>query len=413
MLLTGVRLVVRSDRPSAEWFSRDPCVDRWLGNYGSFDTRHVYSYAFFRYASWLRSVKDAGLTPSKLVEQNLKNIYESKPLDVATKRKHTDWLLEFINTEAKTADGVWVKSGKWIKSVVTATRTFYEANDSPLQGKMRIPLPVLYRKRTKSMTIEQARKLISILPFRTKVIAILQLKSGMRISEVLNLKWVDVKERYNAKECPLRIDLINDNGKQYYTFLDSEAIEYLRQYLAYREKLVGRKIEENEYIFIAEYIGPELRLKPLDRDSVGRQFYETAKTKGLVANNNDHEVRSYKSEFRSHGLRHVFKTETVRAGAELALPRVDLIVEFFMGHDKGVQEIYDHNSEFHPELFSSTYGKVTPYLSLDASKIDELKIAQKTRIEMGKENEELREQVLELRTRMGHFETILKTKLSQ
>lgn len=56
-----------------------------------------------------------------------------------------------------------------------------------------------------------------------------------------------------------------------------------------------------------------------------------------------------------------------------------MIVEFFMGHDKGIQEVYDHTSEFHPELFKRAYEKITAYLSLDASKIDESKIADQAR----------------------------------
>jgi integrase len=365
----------------------------------------------------LRGCKDADLTPSKLVELNLKNIYESKSVDTTTKRQHTDWLLEFINRESRDKDGNWVRSGKWIKGIVTAVRTFYEANDSPLFGKMRIPLPVLYRKRSKTMSIEQARRLIAVLPFRAKVIAIIQMKSGMRISEVLHLKWSDLKERFQRKEAPLRVDLINDRGKDYFTFIDAEAIEYLRQYLVYREKLVGRQIQDDEYIFIAEYAGSEPRLKPLDRDSLVRQFYETAKSKGLVTNN-DNGKRSHKTEFKSHGFRHVFKTEGTRAGAEMKIQRIDMIVEYFMGHDKGVQEIYDHNSEFHPELFTSAYEQLSPYLNLDASKIEESKIAAKARSdaagELRRENEQLKDTVTLQEERIarleGQYETILKDR---
>ena len=390
---------------------------RWLSNYGSFDTRHGYSYLLYRYVCWLRSVKDANLTPSKLVELNLKNIYESKPVDTATKRLHTDWLMEFINTQARDEKGQWTRSGKWIKGIVTAARTFYEANDAPLQGKMRVPQPVLYRKKTKSMTIEQARRLIAVLPFRTKVIAILQMKSGMRIGDVLHLKWSDLKEKYERKQLPLKVDLINDHGKEYYTYIDAEGVEYMRQYLAYREKLVGRKIQEDEYIFIAEYAAPEPRLRPIDRDSVVRQFYETAKSKGLVTNN-DNGMKSHKSEFKSHGFRHIFKTEAVRAGAELGIPRIDILIEFFMGHDRGVQEVYDHNSEFHSELFRNAYERIGAYLSLDASKVDEAKITEearsKTLLEMDRRLKE-RDSVIEsLSQRLEGYQTQMRgiSKLS-
>jgi len=379
-------------------------VNRWLGNYGSFDSRHTLSYAFYRYVCWLRGCKDAALTPSKLVQLNLKNIYESQSLDVATKRQHTDWLLEFVNTEARDQKGDWVKSGKWIKGIVTAARAFYKSNDSPLTGNMRIPQPIMYRKRTKSMTIEQARKLIAVLPFRVKVIAIIQLKSGMRIGEALNLKWSDIKKRYEAKEVPLRIDLLNDNGREYFTFLDAEAVEFLRQYLTYREKLVGRKIEDAEYIFIAEAADPELRLRAIDRDSVVRQFFGTAKDKGLVTNT-DNDMRSHKSEFKSHGLRHIFKTEVVRAGSELSIQRIDTIVEYFMGHDKGIQEIYDHTSEFHPELFKSAYEKISAYLSLDASKIDEMKIAEQARTAMLDKVQRQDERLAKLESMIAEYQT--------
>ena len=62
---------------------------------------------------------DANLTPSKLVELNLKNTYKSRPLDTTTKRMHTDWLLEFINTQAKDEQH---QRTKWVGSIMKSSR---------------------------------------------------------------------------------------------------------------------------------------------------------------------------------------------------------------------------------------------------------------------------------------------------
>ena len=37
------------------------------------------------------------MTPDQLVQDNLVCVFKSDPTDTTTKRKHTDWLLEYVN----------------------------------------------------------------------------------------------------------------------------------------------------------------------------------------------------------------------------------------------------------------------------------------------------------------------------
>jgi DNA-binding ferritin-like protein (Dps family) len=41
-----------------------------------------------------------------------------------------------------------------------------------------------------------------------------------------------------------------------------------------------------------------------------------------------------------------------------------MVSEFWMGHDKGVEYVYNHQHELYPEDFVEAYRKVEPYLSV-------------------------------------------------
>jgi hypothetical protein len=40
-------------------------------------------------------------------------------------------------------------------------------------------------------------------------------------------------------------------------------------------------------------------------------------------------------------------------------------VEYFMGHDGGIEQVYDDRDELHPEDFEKAYTKIEPHVSLD------------------------------------------------
>jgi len=68
------------------------------------------------------------MDPDEQVMDNLRCIYESKAVDVATKRRHMDWLDQFINDYLKNRK--IVDTSRYVAA--SMMKGFYERNDSGL-----------------------------------------------------------------------------------------------------------------------------------------------------------------------------------------------------------------------------------------------------------------------------------------
>jgi len=336
-----------------KWFAEDPAVQRWLGKYGSAATKRDYAFYFLKYLEWLREVRGVSLSPSELVRVNLGNIYGSGPVDVEKKREHTDWLQEFISLDGP-LQGL---GNSYRATAATAIRSFYKRNDSPLFGDFQVPFDAFEEKLTEQISVEDAKRYISVLPLRSKAVCICLLQCGMRVSEFLQLKWKDVQSGIEKKETPVKIMLRNDNGLQYFTFLGTDGIEILKLYLQYRKSLVGMPVRSNEYIFINDVGSGKYRVdKPLLSDYVNRQIVRALVAKGLVEKPKGDD--KWRCNFHPHALRHLFKTECAHAGIN------PMISQFWMGHDKGIEYVYNHQHELHPEDFVEAYRKAEPSLNI-------------------------------------------------
>jgi integrase len=178
----------------------------------------------------------------------------------------------------------------------------------------------------------------------------------MRITEFLQLKWKAVQPSLEKGEMPVKIMLRNDRGREYFTFLGNDGAAAIKLYLNYRKSLVRAGIKPDEYLFVNDVGCKSYRTdKPLLKDYVERQIVRAVTAKGLIERNGD---RKWRSDFHPHALRHLFKTECAHAGTN------PMISEFWMGHDKGVEYVYNHQHELHPEDFVEAYRKVEPYLSV-------------------------------------------------
>ncbi|MDA4120132.1 MAG: hypothetical protein OK436_06050 [Thaumarchaeota archaeon] len=104
-------------------------VARFMRKYGNQRSRVAYLDAL---AGYLERLVDQGvrMDPDALIADNLTCVFGSGPLDVATKRKHTDLLDHYVN-------GFLVKQG--LRETTRKTRAaaiiqFYKRNDAPLFG---------------------------------------------------------------------------------------------------------------------------------------------------------------------------------------------------------------------------------------------------------------------------------------
>jgi len=297
-------------------------------------------------------VKRVQLSPGELIKENLKNVYESGPLQVDRKRAHTDWLEEYLAVDGPLSG----RGNKYKRLVAAAVRSFYKRNDSPLFGDFKVPEDNYEERRSRPIAVQEAIKLVNLLPFRAKVAAVCQLQSGIRITELLRLKYKELAEGLEKNQLPLKVPLRNDRGREYFTYLGEDAVNLLKLYLQHRSTLTGRPVKLEDYIFVPEQKDAKQR-GPVKRDFIQRQILRTVLRSGF-SNRNSHKDLTWRQNYHTHAFRHVFRTECAHAG----IPNE--IAEFWMGHDRGVEYIYNHRDKFHEEDFTAEYRKVEPYLSI-------------------------------------------------
>ena len=104
-------------------------VARFLSRYGNIRTKSSYAVHLDLYFRWL---KDKGnfRTPDQLILDNLACVFKSDAMDVKTKRRHTDWLGEYVNAYLL-EEG---RSESKRRAASAAICEFYKKNDSRLFG---------------------------------------------------------------------------------------------------------------------------------------------------------------------------------------------------------------------------------------------------------------------------------------
>lgn len=293
-------------------------VSRWLSKYGSVRTRAAYAVEFVFYLRWLKA-KGVKMTPDDLVKDNLVCVFKSDPTDVSTKRKHTDLLNEFVNVylvRREAAESTRVLAA-------AAIRSFYQRNDSELFGDYRTASQKL-EPPAKALYPEDIRKVLLALPLRDRAPLLLMWQSGMEPERVFTGSFP------TDQEPPVRVDIYGRkmHRRPYFTFIGSESVEHLR--------LLGeRGFSKYQTVFF--------HLK-----ATARRLGE----KGLLKNP---ELPSW----RPYALRHSFETEASHAGVKAE------VRDYFMGHVTGIQWVYNHRDEIHPEDLATEYRKIEPYVSLN------------------------------------------------
>jgi integrase len=319
-------------------------LDRYVSRYAKVRTQKAYLMHIQLYLRWLKG-EGKDFTPDGLVQDNLNCVFGALPQDVATKRKHTDWLNRYVNIYL-------MREGRkeaHRRLAFSAIREFYKKNDSPLFGDIGVSSGPA-EPPAQALPPEDIRKVLKVLPLNVRLPLIMEWQSAMEINRVLGLRWKDVEGAWRG-ERPLRLDLFGrkKHRKPYHTFLGRDSVELLKVWKEKWKSWTGREPMPEELIFLSK------RGKPLTPKCVNSNFKETAMRlarQGLVS-------RSDPASWHSHALRHSFKTQ----GEHARVPS-DL-VELWMGHDGGIRRVYDNRDQVHMEDFVRAYAKLEPFVSLD------------------------------------------------
>lgn len=69
------------------------------------------------------------------------------------------------------------------------------------------------------------------------------------------------------------------------------------------------------------------------------------------------------ASWHSHAFRASFKTTAEHVGIDSS------IVEFWMGHDQGIEAVYNYRDQVHESDFEEAYRRLEPHISLDYTEI--------------------------------------------
>ncbi|MGO8806693.1 MAG: tyrosine-type recombinase/integrase, partial [Candidatus Bathyarchaeia archaeon] len=316
------------------------------------------------------------------------------------------------------------------KSVYTSIRSFYKHNKAALP-----PYPIKFKDKTQKVTVSQApisldeiRLLLTNAKPREKGIFLCCLQAGLDRStfcDCFNFQaWPQLvkqlgsenPENWNLKESPVRIDLTRTKtSNNYYTFVSTDALKALQQYLKIRETLTGQPMKAGQPLFLTP------QREGMKDDNISRLFNRLAITAGL-------EVKKYgkpseiRYRFHCHELRDTLKSACSVAGVAHA------VSEYILGHS--IDNLgYDKSPEAYPEHYRTEYKKVEAMINIfsnqgmDAKKLGDLerKVEEKEKVVQAlldsngrKETEfqDLKHEFSEFKTSMAPLITIAENQLN-
>jgi Phage integrase family len=319
-----------------------PCesVDRFLRGYGKLGTKRVYASNLLMYFKWLRMTKKVELSPDELIKDNLMCVFKSDPTDAASKRKHTDWLSEYVNSHLLQKGSPEDSR----TSAASAIKRFYESNDATLFGDFRVssqdprpPAPAL--------RAEEIRTVLKAMPIHQCLPLLIIWQSSAEINRTLALTWGDVRDEY-----PLKLQFYGRkrHKKAYHTYIGRDAIAGLKLWRERWTELQGKIPGPNDLVFMGKG-------GPMDSGNLNAAMKDTALAlfrQGLILNGNP-------ESWHSHALRHSFETESSHAGVK------GEIRDYLEGHISGITWTYNHRDEIHPQDFEKEWLKIEPYVSLE------------------------------------------------
>ena len=180
----------------------------------------------------------------------------------------------------------------------------------------KVSRPKLTKHLPEYLTEEEVGKLLDVevkspYDYRNKTILELLYSSGIRISELVNIKTPN----YDSEECLIRI--MGKGSKERIVPLGDYAINIINDYMNNYRPLINKK--HTDYVFVNNR-----------GDKISRQFiFKVIKKEALK--------KGIKKDISPHTLRHTFATHLLKNGADLR------IIQELLGHENiSTTQIYTH-----------------------------------------------------------------------
>jgi integrase/recombinase XerD len=195
--------------------------------------------------------------------------------------------------------------------------------ESPHIGQ---PLPVSLSEQDVELLLE-APEVTNALGFRDRVMLEMLYATGLRVSELVNLKFEQISFRQGV------VRIIGKGNKERLVPVGEEAMSWLENYMDQtRKTILGER--QSDYLFVTN------RADGMTRQAFWHIIKRHAKKAGIS------------KELSPHTLRHAFATHLLNHGADLR------VVQLLLGHaDLSTTQIYTHiarerlkelHSKYHP-----------------------------------------------------------------
>lgn len=215
-------------------------------------------------------------------------------------------------------------SPKTIARKITAIKSFHKyliiskvTNNNPAE---RLDMPKIGKNLPQVLSTSEVDRLLDIelkthADYRNKAMLELLYATGMRVSELINLKTYDVNLTMGFVKC------FGKGGKERIIPLVDVAIEALEEYINHHRNFFQKK-NVNDYLFLSN------RGTKMTRQAFWKILKKIARLKGIT------------KTFSPHTLRHSFATHMLENGADLRS------VQELLGHsDISTTQIYTHISK--------------------------------------------------------------------
>ena len=349
---------------------RFPSVKKWTDELKPGSSRKNSLYTFARFLKYLRSHSEF-----KDPEALLTNALDASRRDLSN---HVDLLKAFVSSITDT--DLSTKQKKY-----ATIRSWYSHNgcelpSSPLKILESGPPEIEKNEDDSIKMYELAKKAVNQAKcsVRDRAIVLCILQSGMddsTLTQVFNFlaysqlcdhfktqNWQD----WDPSKSPVRINLIRPKtGRKYYSFLDCDAIQCLKDWLAVRFSQTSSEIKildgsRKDTIARSEPIFINADGSAMKSYYPGYIFRKLGKEAGINIAPEERPER-----FRGATIRYAFHAHEVRDTLRslASIFNADVAGEFFLGHEIDKMK-YNKSPRQHPEHFRELYSKMAPYLNI-------------------------------------------------
>jgi site-specific recombinase XerD len=234
-------------------------------------------------------------------------------------------------------------------------KTFYRINDIEIKLPYALPRRVTYKDRAPKP--EELHHMLDVADLREKVILTMLALGGFREGTLVRLRYRHVRDDLERRTVPLHIHVESEitKGKyhDYDTFLDEEAVEYLRAYLETRCRgNLHPEIPPEEISDDSPLIRDEMYdvARSIGEKQVRKLIHSLYFKAGLLKPSNG---RRY--SLCVHSLRKFFKTQLMALGVQSDY------VEYMMGHTiTAYHDIQSKGVEFLRSLYGNSGLRIRP-----------------------------------------------------